>query len=263
MARGDVIGQAALVSIVMPLYNCEKYIVETLQSVKNQTHQNYQVILIDDCSLDATNKIVTDFIAGDERFKLYKNEQNCGVARSRNRGFDLATGEYIALLDADDIWLDTKLERQLQQMLSVGADVSYTSYRFISDSSDLIDKIYHTKKGRAEYRDLLKENFIGCSTSMFRRTLADNYKMDPAAYHEDYYFWLTLIKTGCLFSGIDEVLVHYRLADGGRSKDKFRALYKRYEILHKLEGLSVIKTLYFLLIYGVNGLKKHWRFMID
>ncbi len=244
------------------MYNCQRYLIETLDGVKRQTHRNYEVLLIDDGSTDQTYRLAADYCAADSRFKLYQNSQNMGVANTRNRGFELASGDYIALLDSDDIWLEDKLARQLQHMCDNALDISYTSYRFMTNQSALLDDIYHTKVGPVSYGDLLKENFIGCSTVMLKRQLVASYKMNPRAYHEDYYWWLTLIKAGYVFGGLDEVLTYYRLADSGRSSNKFNALVKRYQILRQLEGLGPFKTLYYLTIYGLNGFKKHWRFMI-
>ena len=124
-------GQAAtkhpLVSVVMPAYNAEKYIGEAIRSVQSQTYANWILLVIDDCSTDHTADVVRAFVNTDDRIRLFQNTHNLGAAKTRNRGFELAKGEWVALLDSDDVWHSDKLERQLAAALNSGSEIIYCS----------------------------------------------------------------------------------------------------------------------------------------
>ena len=108
----DGIRTAPLVSVIMPAYNAEKYIEEAVSSVLSQTYKNWELLILDDCSSDCTAEIAEYFASLDTRIRLLRNPQNMGVAKTRNRGFDIAKGEWIALLDSDDVWHSDKLEKR-------------------------------------------------------------------------------------------------------------------------------------------------------
>lgn len=244
-------------SVVIAAYNSERYIVETLESVNNQTLNDFEVIIIDDASTDSTYDVIQKYIEDKELFFLYRNSQNIGVADSRNRGFKYAKGKYIALLDADDLWSSQKLEKQYRLLLKTNADITYSSYELINEDSKLLNKIYKTKE-RASYKSLLKENYIGCSSAVFKSNVVDNIMMDSGYAHEDFAFWLECLRNGCVAIGLTEPLMQYRILRGSRSFNKFKALRGRARILHERESLSSLKVLYFILLYSLNGVRKYW-----
>ena len=123
--------QKPLVSVIMPAYNAEKYISKAIASVQQQTIENWELIVIDDCSGDGTAEVVAGFAQADSRIRFLKNEQNSGVARTRNRGIEVCTGEYVAFLDSDDIWHPEKLECQIKCLQENNGDLSYTSYSIV------------------------------------------------------------------------------------------------------------------------------------
>lgn len=127
--------EEALVSVIMPAYNAEKYIEEAISSVVSQTYKNWELLILDDCSSDRTGEIAELFEKADPRIHLFRNSQNLGAARTRNRGLDLARGEWIALLDCDDVWHEEKLEKQLVIAGHSGADIIYCSYLFSCNSA--------------------------------------------------------------------------------------------------------------------------------
>lgn len=130
----DGIRTAPLVSVIMPAYNAEKYIEEAVSSVLSQTYKNWELLILDDCSSDCTAEIAEYFASLDTRIRLLRNPQNMGVAKTRNRGFDIAKGEWIALLDSDDVWHSDKLEKQLAVAGRAGADIIYCSYALVNES---------------------------------------------------------------------------------------------------------------------------------
>ena len=116
-----------LVSVVMPAYNAEKYIGEAIRSVQSQTYKNWILLAIDDCSTDHTAEIIQSFANEDNRVRLIRNVHNLGAAKARNRGFELAEGEWVALLDSDDVWYSEILEKQLAKAMEPGSEFIYGS----------------------------------------------------------------------------------------------------------------------------------------
>ena len=124
-----------LVSVIVPAYNCEKFIGETIDSVLAQTYKNWEMIIVDDCSSDHTRDIVLEFASQDSRIKYYFLQENSGAAVARNTAMERAKGEYMAFLDSDDIWLPEKLEKQLSFMKENDVAFSSTSYELIDEES--------------------------------------------------------------------------------------------------------------------------------
>lgn len=102
-----------LVSIIMPSYNTAKYISAAIESILNQTYENWELIIVDDCSTDNTDEILTEYAKKDSRIRYYKNEKNSGAAVARNRALRQAKGKWVAFLDSDDLWEKDKLEKQI------------------------------------------------------------------------------------------------------------------------------------------------------
>lgn len=133
------------VSIIMPAYNVEDYIEESIRSVIEQTYSNWELIIIDDRSTDQTISKVEPFLA-DNRIKLLVNECNLGGAGTRNRGIDMASGRFIAFLDSDDLWSPEKLEQQVDFMLSNGYQFCFTGYSNISETGKYLNEVECPKK---------------------------------------------------------------------------------------------------------------------
>ena len=240
------------VSVIMPAYNAELYIEEAINSVLSQTYADWELIIIDDASLDKTVEIVNKIVAIDKRIVLYKNAENSGVSFTRNRGIDMATGEYIAFLDSDDIWKAHKLEKQLRELERTKADLSYTSYYLTGEKGQ---KRYKVSKS-IDFEGLLKENIIGCSTVVVKADVMRKYRFDSSFFHEDYVLWLTLFRSGCTAVGIEEEMVYYR--DGGRSANKFAASKNRWLVYRQHEKLPLLKSSRYMLCYILGGLKKYF-----
>lgn len=126
-------------SIIIPLYNAEKYIAETIQSVLNQTYQNWELIIIDDGSIDFSSKIVTNFL--DDNRISFHHQKNSGVSSARNNGFIKSCGKYITFLDADDVWTKDNLEEKVSYLKNNQVDVVYSRYYTINEKSESTSKI--------------------------------------------------------------------------------------------------------------------------
>lgn len=244
-------------SIIITTYNLDKYIAKTLNSVENQTYTNYNVIIIDDCSIDDTVNIVKSFIQNKPNYTLICNKHNRGVVYSRNLGFSMADKDYIAILDGDDVWTDDKLYVQNKYLTQNKVDILCSDYLFIDKDGNHINNIYRTKEN-ISYDDLLKQNYIGCSTAVFTRSLTKKYKMIADFGHEDYVFWLTLLKHGATAKGINKPLVNYRVLKDSRSNNKWLAAKNRFKIYRKYLNLSLVKSLIYFAHYAVSGFIKYF-----
>lgn len=241
------------ISVVMAAYNAARHIEKAIRSVIEQTIQDWELIVIDDASTDNTAELVCRLAQGDLRIALHQNERHSGVSETRNRGIDLAVGEYIAFLDSDDIWKRDKLQRQLEALRLTHADLCYTAYTVTRENGQqsICYRVPHT----IDYMGLLKENVIGCSTVLLKRSRLGNHPFETGYFHEDYVLWLKLLKGTCTAVGINELLVQYRM--GGRSQSKANAAKHRWRIYRQCEKLSFPIASYCFLNYFYNGLKKY------
>jgi len=246
-----------MISVIIPAYNAEKYLCESVNSALQQTHRDIEIIIIDDKSSDNTLSIASSLADHDRRVKILSNPQNLGVANARNAGIAAATGDYIAFLDADDIWVPDKLAKQLNKLESEKLDLCYTAYGFIDAEGNPFGKLYRVPE-KISFAELLKENVIGCSTVLFRRKLSEHTKMRAEYSHEDYVFWLELLRGGAGAGGIDEPLMLYRKTAGGRSFNKFNSAKNRFKIYRDFLGMRIPASVICLVSYAVHGVKKHW-----
>lgn len=244
-----------LVSVIMPAYNAEKYIAEAIGSVISQTYANWELFILDDCSTDSTAEIAENLAKSDSRIRLLKNSQNMGVANTRNRGFELAQGEWIALLDSDDVWHSDKLEKQLTLAKEKGTDIVYSSYHLIGENRESLKDYFVPEM--TTYEELLKENVLGCSTVLMHRKVLSNHRFSKEYYHEDYVFWLELLRSGYCAAGCKETLVDYRIVKGSRSNDKLRSARNRWLIYRKVEKMSFAKSANAFISYALHGLGKY------
>lgn len=246
-----------LVSVIMPAYNAEKYIAEAIQSVISQTYTNWELFVLDDCSTDGTAEIAEGFANADSRIHLLQNPQNMGVARTRNRGFDIAKGEWIALLDSDDVWHKKKLEKQLTVASCTEADIVYCSYSLMDENAGHLSDFIVPET--TSYNDMLKESVLSCSTVLLRRSILMQHRFSAEYRHEDYVFWLELLRSGYRTAGSKDVLAKYRVAKGTRSNDKLKSARNRWLVYRKVEGLPLLKSVYAFVVYAFRGAVKYWR----
>lgn len=220
----NVYQQVIAVSVVMPAYNAEKTIGQAIQSVLNQTHKEFELIIVDDCSKDSTLSIIRDFQYRDSRIRVLKNNVNLGVSDSRNNGVEVARFNWVAFLDSDDMWETTKLERQIAAIPQhPQSSIFFTGSAFMNADGQ---RLQYTLKipTQITYKDLLKQNLISCSSTLVRRESLTRYPMDrDPMIHEDYATWLKILKEESYAVGINEPLLIYRLSPSSKSGNKLRA----------------------------------------
>lgn len=243
-------------SIILPVYNSQKYLNRTANSVLQQTMPDFELIAIDDCSTDRSLKMLQQWAEKDKRIQVFQNETNQGVANTRNRGIQLAKGKYIAFLDSDDSWHNEKLMRQIAMMEQKNCDFTCTAYYMVNDVGQRIK----TRMLESQYilmKDLLKENYIILSTVMIRSEVAKQYSMDGSYAHEDYVYWLELLQNGVRGCVLNQCLTSYRLAQKSRSSNKKKAAQGRWDVYRRYLGYNVLRSGWYFIHYAINGLKKY------
>lgn len=244
-----------MVSIITPSYKSVKFISQTIESVLNQTYQDWEMIIVDDVSPDNSNEIIEKYIKKDDRIKLIKLEKNGGPAVARNRAIEEASGRYIAFLDADDLWMPGKLEKQIKFMVNNNIVLSYSSYDLIDeDNNDLGTFI---TKPKVNYSDLLKTNSIGCLTAIYDTEKIGKVLMPDIIKRQDYGLWLNILKKTDHAKGILESLAKYRIMKNSVSSNKFVAAKYVWKIFRDVEKLNIFKSCYYFCFYVYNGLKKY------
>lgn len=243
-----------LVSIIMPTYNCGNFIGSTLDSVISQTYQNWELIIVDDCSTDNTYEIVKKYLDNDPRIKYVRLEKNCGAAIARNKAIDLANGKYIAFLDSDDIWHPEKLEKQLEFMEKNGYDFTCTSYFKIDEKGNSLNRVIRAK-AKSDYNGVLK--FCpGNSTVIYNAEKLGKFKVPNIKKRNDYVLWLQIIKKAKYLYGIDVPLGSHRLRNGSLSSKKISLVNYHWKIYREIENLSFFKSVYLLCYWIISSVFK-------
>ncbi|MCQ2519440.1 MAG: glycosyltransferase [Lachnospiraceae bacterium] len=226
-----------LISIIVPVYNAEKFIKETIASVQAQDYQNWELLLVDDCSKDSSAKIISE--CDDARVKLVSQPENKGAYAARNRGLKEAKGRYIAFLDADDLWEPEKLSHQLAFMKEHNAGFSFTGYEFADENGVGNGSIVKVPLN-LPYKRALHNTTIFTSTVMINRDIvADELIVMPDIRSEDTATWWNIMKGGHVACGLNENLVKYRRFSGTLSANKLVALKRIWDLLRKIAGLNV------------------------
>lgn len=253
---GQTGGKAPRVSVIMPAYNAGRFLEEAIRSVMAQTVADWELLVLDDGSTDDTRIIAQRLAQIDRRIRVLPNEHNMGVARTRNRGMDLCLGEYVALLDSDDVWYPQKLETQLALMGETGADLCYCAYAMVNTAGEKIRADYPVPP-TVDFNGLLRQNVIGCSTVMFTAAVKEKYRFETDFYHEDYVLWLRLLQNGCKAVGCTQVMAAWRYVENSRSFDKWNAAQKRWRIYREYLRLDFIYSVRLMAEYALQGLRKY------
>lgn len=241
-----------LVSIITPTYNSAKYISETIESVLDQTHENWELLIVDDGSTDHTVDIIKIFITQDNRIQLYRLKSNSGPAIARNKGITEANGDYIAFLDADDLWKSKKLETQLTFMKADNCDVCFSSYELIDKQGNVLNKIVKALP-RLSYQKLLKSNYIGNLTGMYNTRALGKITTPNLLKRQDWLLWLFAVKkSGKPAKGIQESLAYYRVHENSMSSNKWNLVKYNYWVYKKGLGFSSMTSIYCLTVFLVE-----------
>ncbi len=203
------------------------------------------MIIVDDMSPDNSNEIIEQYIKKDSRIRLVKLEINSGPAVARNRAIQEAKGRYIAFLDADDVWMPEKLEKQIRFMQERNCVLTYSAYKTMNEDGKLLGKVIKSPL-KISYDDLLKSNYIGCLTAIYDSKKFGKVYMPLIKKRQDYGLWLKILKKIDYAYGMEEVLGTYRVMSNSVSSNKVSLLKFHYKLFTEFENISKIKTLYYL-----------------
>lgn len=245
---------APLVSIVMPAYNAEVTLQDSIRSVLAQTLPDWELLLVVDCkSADSTRTLAEKAAAKEPRIRLVTDLTEGGCVFNRNEAIARATGEFIAFLDSDDLWMPEKLQKQVSHMQQTGSGLSYTGYKQMDWEGNLLNHIIQPPP-RLTHSLLLHDNLLGCLTAMLRRSRHGGERF-VEHLHEDYILWLKLLRQEDAL-GLPEPLAIYRMAAHSRSGNKKRAATARWRILRNYEKLSLPRALYYFASYAWRASRK-------
>jgi len=230
-----------LVSVIMPTYNCAKFIAETLDSIKAQTYENWEVVIVDDCSKDNTKEIVDAYIAADPRIKYHCLEVNSGAAVARTKAMELAEGEYMAFCDSDDLWMPDKLERQLAFMKENGYAFTCTAYEQINEETQPLNRVIKTVK-KTNYNRLLLDCPVGNSSVMYSVKQMGKFEVPNIRKRNDDALWLQMLKKEKYIYGMPDVLMRYRIRSNSISSNKLSVIKYHWILYREIEHLNVFRS---------------------
>ncbi|HSN65370.1 MAG TPA: glycosyltransferase family 2 protein [Fusibacter sp.] len=240
------------VSIITPSYNSSKFISATINSVLSQTVTHWEMIIVDDCSTDNSVEIIQSCVEKDSRIKLIELTRNSGAAVARNKAIEMAQGRYIAFLDSDDLWLPSKLEKQLAFMQKNNYPFIYTAYDKIDEEGEFFGHVGAFDK--VNYFDMLKNPSIGCLTVIYDTNHFGKVYMPLIHKRQDFGLWLKLLKKTEHAYGLNKILAQYRVHNNSISANKIKAACHTWLLYRQIEELSLFQSMYYFSYYATKGL---------
>lgn len=246
-----------LVSIIVPVYNSEKFINDTIRTVQEQTYEKWELILVNDCSTDDSIRIIEEYAKEDKRIKLINLDSNSGAAIARNTGIKQSKGRYIAFLDSDDLWNKEKLEKQIKFMKEREYEFSFTGYEFADENGKGNGKIVNVPE-KINYKQALKNTTIWTSTVIFdvEKLGKELIQMPKVKRGQDTATWWKVLKQIDNAYGIDEVLSYYRRTNESLSANKLKALKRTWKLYRNVEHLNIFYSFYNFGWYCFNAIKR-------
>lgn len=252
-----------LVSIITPNYNCARFISETIKSVQAQTYPNWEMIIVDDCSTDGSDKVVEPYMEEDQRIRFLRNEYNSGAAVSRNYALREAKGRWIAFLDSDDLWMPEKLENQLRFMVENGYHFSYHNSFDIDENGAEKGRLVTGPK-KVGPISIYNYDWIGCLAAIYDQEAVGLIQIEDIKKNNDYAMWMKVCKKVPCYL-LDETLAKYRIRQGSISRHSKTALIKwHYKLFNEAEhqnpvlaGFNTIRNLFFGVIKKIVYEKKY------
>ncbi len=251
------IGKPAI-SIITPLYNGVPYIHEAAGSVLSQTFRDFEWIIVDDNSRDASLQMISDVSLQDPRIKIIPHSENRGPVISRNSAIQKAKGRYIAFLDIDDLWLPEKLEKQIEFMEKKNAHLSYTEYKKINANGTLKTGIQIKVPYKISYKKIIRSNSIMASSAMYDTRITGRVFQDPEIPFgkDDLVFFSGIIKDHGPAYGLKMDLARYRVHNDSITRDKLHCAREQWHLYRKILRLPLYSALYNYLIYAIKGFLK-------
>ena len=242
-----------MISVIMPYYKKKKFVEESLNSVLNQTYKDFEIIIVYDDELKEDLKFIQDLAKLDHRIKIIVNDKNIGAGPSRNKAIKFSKREFLAFIDCDDLWYETKLEEQINFLENNRLDFCHTSYILIDEFKNKIGD--RTSKKKLNFNDLLKSCDIGLSTVLMKKKLInDNICFGNTKTKEDYILWLKLSRMGIEINLIDKKLSCWRKNKNSLSSSAIQKLFDGFKVYYKYMKFNFFMSLYLLLRLSIYSL---------
>lgn len=241
-----------LVSIITPMFNSEKFILETINSVINQTYTNWELILIDDCSTDSTLQILPK----DNRIKVISLTENSGSAVARNKGIEMAKGKYLTFIDADDLWFPDFIETSIQTIKTSKVNFVFASYKRLDENLNPLLKDFIVPQ-KVTYHDILKTNSISCLTAFIDIEVLGKKHMPLVRKRQDMGLWLQYLKDINFAIGIKKPLAIYRIRKNSLSRNKWKLIKSQWYFYREVEKLKIFQSIYYFVFWVINGFIKY------
>ena len=244
----------ALVTVVIPFYENNKFLLNALNSVLNQKYNNYEIIIINDNNTKKNINFLKKIKKKSKKIKIIYNYKNLGAGLSRNKGIKISKGKYIAFLDSDDQWKNNKLKEQIKIMEREKYLATHTSYNIVDIKKNIISK--RTAK-KLDYQSLLKSCDIGLSTVILSKKILRFKNPFPSLKtKEDYVLWLKIAKKGIIFHGLDRVFTQWTNTPNSLSKSLYQKLKDAIKVYNRYEKMNLIKSCYLTFVLSINYLLK-------
>lgn len=245
------------VSVITPVYNVARFINRTLGSMLQQSYEDLEIVLVDDCSKDNSAEIIASYTAKYQNIVYYKQEMNQGAAVARNKALELARGRYVAFLDSDDMWCEDKLEKQLVFIKEKNAAITCTAMDCIDEEDVPLISVREVRE-KISYKFLLHNTMIATSTVLIDRNKIGDFRMPLRKGGQDYATWLMLMRNGIDCYGLNEVLSHYRVMKQSLSSNKWKSIRQVWEIQTQDEKINKVSAAINVCFFVVNGFIKHF-----
>lgn len=248
------------ISIITPAYNSEKFLGQTINSVLWQTYKNWEMIIVDDKSTDSTYEVAKKYAEKDSRIKVIQAEENGGAGAARNIAMDHASGKYYAFIDADDLWVPERLEKQIKFMKDNDYAITYSSFILIDEEGNPKNKGYTKAVKELDYKSFMKNTQVSMDALIIDVSKTGRPPMPKErGVREDFEMHVALLKKGFKYNGLDEILSFYRVRDGQSSSNKVdmaKIMLKRYM---KEDSIALHKRLMRFGHYAVNAAAKRLK----
>lgn len=237
-----------LVSIITPSFNSSTFIRETIEAIINQTYQDWELLITDDCSTDNTIKIIEEYVSKDSRIKLFKLDKNSGAGICRNKSIEMASGRYIAFCDSDDVWMPQKLEKQLEFMNEKDCALSYSSYMLMNENGKEQGIVVCMRK--IDFASMKRDDGIACLTAIYDTQKVGKMYMSSLRKRQDWGLWLEILAKCKVAYGLKEPLAYYRLRNGSISNNKLNLVKYNINVYRTILKFSLFKSyLFFLFVF--------------
>ena len=229
-----------LVAIITPSYNSSMFIPETIEAICNQTYQNWELLITDDCSTDNSVSIIKSYANKDSRIKLLKTDVNSGAGVCRNESIKAAKGRYIAFCDSDDVWMPQKLEKQLAFMKQKDCALSYSSYMIMDENNNVYGAVISTKE--VDKNSMICDCGIGCLTAMYDTGKVGKMYMPLIRKRQDWELWLSILDKCKVAYGLKEPLAYYRIRKDSISSNKVSLIKHNIRVYQIVLNYSTLKS---------------------